>query len=225
MEFEASTSFTYHFARYVILPALLDLPEVKSGEPFLLRELAWPLIDGRLSPQQQSTKVKRAQADGMISIGQSVRYYVPFIAKNTGMLTNVGNGVFRLPSEADLKSEDLLNAAIDDEEDSESSEFDGHVYAFSFPSIVKAGQAFPIKIGKTVGDVAARIQDQCKGSASFENPVILGSWAVQRVGPTELAIHNVLKARGKWRENAPGREWFDTTMDEVSAIVKFVTAV
>lgn len=127
--------------------------------------------------------------------------------------------------EADLKSEDVLNAAIDDEEDSESSDFDGHVYAFSFPSIVKAGEAFPIKIGKTVGDVTARVQDQCKGSASFENPVILGSWPVQRLGPTELAIHNVLKARGKWREDVPGREWFNTTMDEVSDIIKFVTAV
>ena len=48
MDFEASTSFTYNFARYEILPALMALDVVRSGEPFLLREHAWPLIDERL---------------------------------------------------------------------------------------------------------------------------------------------------------------------------------
>jgi hypothetical protein len=37
-----------------------------------------------------------------------------------------------------------------------------------------------------------------------------------------LAVHNVLKARGKWRDTAPGTEWFDTTVAEVEAILKFV---
>jgi hypothetical protein len=33
----------------------------------------------------------------------------------------------------------------------------------------------------------------------------------------------VLKARGKWRENAPGKEWFDTTISEIEEIIQFVT--
>jgi hypothetical protein len=45
---------------------------------------------------------------------------------------------------------------------------------------------------------------------------------VNRVGPTELAIQNILKARGKHREDAPGREWFDTTVSEVVAIIEYV---
>lgn len=73
-----------------------------------------------------------------------------------------------------------------------------------FVSFVANGQGTFIKIGKTVGDVEGRVAQQCKGSASFDNPVILGRWQVNRVGPTELAAHHVLKARGKWRENAPG---------------------
>ncbi len=34
----------------------------------------------------------------------------------------------------------------------------------------------------------------------------------------------MLKARGKWRENIPGAEWFNTTLAEVESIIAFVTA-
>ena len=50
----------------------------------------------------------------------------------------------------------------------------------------------------------------------------LGKWLVKRVGPTELAIHNTLKARDKHKEDAPGREWFNSTVAEVKAILDFV---
>jgi hypothetical protein len=45
---------------------------------------------------------------------------------------------------------------------------------------------------------------------------------VKRVGPTDLAIHNVLKARRKHKEDAPGREWFNATAAEVKAIAEFM---
>jgi hypothetical protein len=70
--------------------------------------------------------------------------------------------------------------------------------------------------------VESRIAEECKGSATFEQPKLLGKWPAKRVGPTELAIHNVLKARGKHREDAPGREWFNATIAEVKAIIDFV---
>ena len=63
---------------------------------------------------------------------------------------------------------------------------------------------------------------QCKGSASFDLPRVLGRWRVNRIGAMELAIHNVFKARGQWREHAPGSEWFDATPSEVQAIIAFV---
>jgi len=34
---------------------------------------------------------------------------------------------------------------------------------------------------------------------------------------------NILKARNKWRENVPGKEWFDTNLKEIEAILKFVS--
>jgi hypothetical protein len=221
MDFEPSRSFAYRFSRYELLPELQQLPEAQSGEPFKLRELAWPLVDNHLSPEQQAIKVKKAKSDATESMGQIVRFYVPFLVRELGVFENLGKGYYRSNTEIDVADEDLRDAAIE-EGDELSDEFAGKVYAFSFPSIVRTEGEFPIKIGKTTGDVEARVTDQCKGSAVFERPVVLSSWAVERVGPTELAIHNVLKARGKHKEDAPGREWFSTTMAEIEGIIGFV---
>jgi hypothetical protein len=75
----------------------------------------------------------------------------------------------------------------------EASDLDGWIYAFSFPAIQQPDRAFPIKVGKTAGDVDSRVNDQCKQSATFENPIVLGRWRVKRVGPMELAVPNAAK--------------------------------
>jgi hypothetical protein len=221
MDFEPTRSFAYRFSRYVLLPELQQLPQTQTGEPFLLRELAWPLIDAHLTPEQQAIRLKRAKAEGDESMGQIIRFYIPFLAKELGVFVNLGKGLFRSQTEADVSDEDLADAAIDAGEEA-AEDFEGFIYAFSFPTIVNKNGPFPIKVGKTTGDVAARVTDQCRASASFEQPVVLASWGVKRVGPTELAIHNTLKARGKHREDAPGREWFDTTVAEIESIIEFV---
>jgi T5orf172 domain len=220
IEFQPTRSFAYRFSRYTILPELQCLPEAQSGEPFKLRELAWPIIDRLLTPQQQAIRVKKAQSDADEPMGQIIRFFVPLLVKELGVFENLGGGNFRSQTEAEVSETDLEDAAID-AGDEATDDLGGHIYAFSFPSIIKDG-VFPVKIGKTTGDVAKRVTEQCKGSATFEQPTILGSWKVKRVGPTELAIQNILKARGKHREDAPGREWFDTTVSEVVAIIEYV---
>ena len=96
------------------------------------------------------------------------------------------------------------------------------VYAYSFPSIIRQAGKFPIKVGLTTGDdAAARVKSQCKQTCCFEHPKVLQVWNVQRVSAVEDAIHATLKARGSKRD-APGTEWFDTTPEEIDAIVKFV---
>lgn len=221
MEFEPTRSFAYRFSRYELLPELQQLPETQSGEPFLLRDLAWPLIDSHLSPDQQAIRVKKANSDATETMGQIIRFYVPFLTKELGIFESLGKGYYRAQMESDVSEEDLKDAAIE-AGDEVSDEFGGWIYAFSFPSIVKEKGAFPIKVGKTTGDVESRVEDQCRCSAAFEKPVVLRTWNVARVGPTELAIHNILKARGKHREDAPGREWFDTTPVEIDTILDFV---
>jgi hypothetical protein len=222
-DFEPTRSFAYRFVRYTVLPEVTK-EVAKLGEAkFLLREIAWPIIDRLLTKEQQAVRVLKAKSEGDDSMSSIVRFYVNFLAKGLDLYESLGEGYFRAYTESEISEDDMVDAAIDSG-DEEASEFEGWIYAFSFPSIVKTDGAFPIKIGKTVGDVKKRVADQVKGSASFEQPVILGQWQVKRVGPSELAIHNVLKARSKWRENAPGTEWFDSTVAEVESIIDFVSS-
>lgn len=224
--FEPSRSFCYHFARYQAIPEILMRPEVASGAPFRLIDSAKPVIDEHLTPDQQAIMVKKKQSDREESIVKIIKFYIPFIAKNTEQLISLGDGFFRLPTPEDISEDELedaeLEEAVSEGDTAEVDTFDGSVYAFSFPTLVKVGAPFPIKVGKATGDVDKRVEAQCKGSATFENAVILGRWQVKRVGAVESAIHKVLQSRGKWRENAPGAEWFDTTIEEIQSIVTFI---
>ncbi len=157
----------------------------------------------------------------MEPIHSIVKFFVSFIAKEQETFVRIGDGVYRSKTAEDISDVELEESALADG-DEEAAEFEGWIYAFSFPVLVRIDAPFPIKIGKTIGDVDGRVAQQCKGSASFDNPIILGRWQVNRVGPTELAVHNVLKAKGKWRDSVPGVEWFNTTVSEVQSILEFV---
>jgi hypothetical protein len=185
--------------------------------------LAQNVINRYLTLEQQQIKVKKAQSDKTEPVHSIVKFFVSFIAKELKTFVRVGDGVYRATTAEDISDVELEESALEDG-DEETAEFEGWIYAFCFPALVRNDQPFPIKIGKTITSVEERVLQQCKGSASFDNPVILGKWQVNRVGPTELAAHNVLKARGKWRENVPGVEWFNTTITEVQQILVFISA-
>lgn len=218
---DTSRSAAYRLARYTILPELRVEAEKIRDEPFLLREVALPIIEKHVPLEYRDVFIPFAKAEGGERFIQTVKWYVSFLSKEQGLFENLGKGYFRNKTEEDIDDEVLAESALE-EGDEEAGEFDGWIYAFSFPSIIKTDGLFPIKIGKTVRDVDARVMDQAKGSACFENPVVLARWQVKRVGPTELAIHNVLKARSQWIDNAPGREWFRSTVADVKSIVDFI---
>lgn len=227
--FEATNSWCYHFARYEALPQIMRMPEVTSGQPFRLVEFVKKVMNEHLTPSQQETKYARRDTGESLSIAATVKFYVPFVAKNTQQLVRLGGGMFRIPSvedvddEADEAAETALSGRLG--EDGDVGDFDGWIYAFTFPALVHERGRFPIKIGRTVVDVEARILGQCRSSAAFDRPLILGRWPVKRVVVVESAIHQVLKARGLWREQALGSEWFDTRLEEVAEILNFVTRV
>jgi hypothetical protein len=56
--------------------------------------------------------------------------------------------MYRLKSDADIQQE-MEETELDAEDDEETIEFDGWIYAFSFPVLVKNGAIFPIKIAST----------------------------------------------------------------------------
>ncbi len=219
--FEPTRSFCYQFARYTVLPEVTKIMEAGSGETYRLSTLAQQVIDTHLTPEQQQLRIKKAQSERTDPVHSIVKFFTAFIAKELQLFVKVDEGLYRAKTASDISDTELEEVALADG-DEEAAEFDGWIYAFSFPALIRTDAPYPIKIGKTIGSVEDRVAQQCKGSATFDNPVILGRWQVQRVGPFELAIHNTLKTWGKWRENVPGIEWFDTTVPEVEAIIGFL---
>lgn len=217
-QFEPTRSNAYRLARYVILPEITT--EVAIGQTVRMRDKVAEIAPRYITPEQASILIPKAKAEGSDKFISIVGFFAHYFADEMPTdWENVGKGNFKR-IDAEAVAEQVIESA--DEDDSGDVEFNGWVYAFSFPTIAKPDQPFPIKIGKTITDVDNRVNDQAKGSAVFEKPVILGKWQVKRVGHAELAVHNVLKARGKWIEDAPGREWFLTTVSEISSVIEFI---
>lgn len=225
IEFEPTKSFCYRFARYELLDEIAKEPEALAGAPFKMLDVSKRVIERHLTPVQLAVEIPAAEANRVDTIYGTLKFFVALHAKrlsNSPFVWLGNGGMYRLKSDADIQQE-MEETELDAEDDEEIIEFDGWIYAFSFPVLVKDGTTFPIKIGKTINDVEERVAYQCKGSATFENPIILGQWQVKRVGAVESAIHATLKSRGQWRENVPGTEWFDTTLGDIEEIVKFIT--
>lgn len=214
--FEPTRSYVYNAARYELLPRIAEIARDFGDEPFLLREISKRLLVETYSPDQLEIKIKKAKSDATEKMSTIFGFYIPFLAENLKVFENMGGGQFRnISIEEELAEADAVATDVE-------SNDAGIIYAYTFPSIRKAGDKFPIKVGlTTTGDADARVIQQCKQTCCFEYPKILMTWEVQRVAAVEDAIHSTLEARGSKRQ-APGTEWFDTTIEEVDSIVKFV---
>ncbi len=214
--FEPTRSYVYNAARYELLPKIEEIAHDFGDEPFLLRDITKRLLAETYTQEQLDTRVKKAKSDATEKISTIFGFYVPFLAENLRVFENVGGGLFKNYSlDEELAEADAVATDV-------TSNDSGIIYAYSFPSIIKAEIKFPIKVGlTTTGDAEARVTQQCKQTCCFEYPVILKTWEVQRVAVIEDAIHSILEARGSKRK-APGTEWFDTTVIEVESILNFI---
>lgn len=216
--FEATRSYAYKAARYELLPALEKIAEPFGDQPFLLRDLWKPLLRKTYTQEQLDALVPKAQSpDVKEKMSVIIGFYIPFLAEELKVFERLGGGMFR-----NISLEEEL-AEVDAVATDATSDDDGIIYAYTFPAIRKDdGQRFPIKIGlTTTGDAQARVMQQCKTTCCFDYPVILATWKVRRVGAVEDAIHSTFEARGSKRD-APGTEWFNTTLDEIESVVKFI---
>jgi hypothetical protein len=219
--FEPSRSYVYRATRYELLPQIQELTKDRGSEPFRLRDIWNPLLERTYPAEQLDIRVRRERSEATDKMRAIFGWYIPYLAEGLKLFENLGAGMFRNISldeevaEADAVAPDTAQDAEDDDDGA------GIIYAYTFPSIRKDGR-FPIKVGLTVaGDAETRVAQQCKQACCFEHPVILRSWSVPRVAAVETAIHRTLEARGFKRE-APGAEWFNTTLDEVETIVNFI---
>lgn len=223
--FEPTNSWAYRFSRYTAIPEILLAPEVASGAPFRLIEQTRRVMSNHLTEEQQQSTYIRAQSGKVSTISKAIRWYIPFIAKKTGQLVGEGEGIYRLPREDDFDEDELAEEALEesaDEVEEDETDLSGWIYAFTFPLIRKPEGNYPIKVGMTLNDVERRVTSQCRSSAAFEQPVVVARWSVNNMGAAERAIHNVLKYRGRWRKDAPGKEWFDTHPNELGRIIEFL---
>lgn len=214
--FEPTRSYIYNAARYELLPRIAEIARDFGDEPFLLREISKRLLAETYTPEQLEIKIKKAKSDTTEKMSAIFGFYIPFLAENLKVFENLGGGKFRNISIEEEMAE--ADAVATDVESNDA----GIIYVYSFPSIMKINGKFPVKVGlTTTGDADARVIQQCKQTCCFEYPKVLMTWEVQRVAAVEDAIHSTLEARGSKRQ-APGTEWFDTTLEEVESIVKFV---
>jgi hypothetical protein len=216
--FEPTRSYAYKAARYELLPRLEEIAEPFGDQPFLLRDLWQPLLVETYTQEQLDVLIPKAQnPDIKEKMRVIIGFYIPFLAEELKVFERLGRGMFR-----NISLEEEL-AEVDAVATDANSDDDGIIYAYTFPTIRKEdGQRFPIKIGlTTTGDAQARVIQQCKTTSCFDYPVILATWKVLRVGAVEDAIHSTLEARGSKRD-APGTEWFNTTLDEIETVVKFI---
>jgi hypothetical protein len=214
--FEATRSYIYRAARYELLPKIAEIARSFGDEPFLLREISKRVLRDTYTPEQLEIRIKKAKSDVTEKMRNIFGFYIPFLAENLKVFENLGGGMFKnISIEEELAEADAVATDVE-------SNDPGLIYAYSFPSIRKNDGRFPIKVGlTTTGDTEARVTQQCKQTCCFEYPIVLKTWEVQRVAAVENAIHSTLEARGSKRRS-PGNEWFDTTIDEIEAIVKFV---
>jgi len=214
--FEPTRSYVYKASRYELLPRIEEIARTFGDEPFLLREISNRVLTDTYTPEQLEIPIKKAKSDVTEKMSKIFGFYIPFLAKNLQVFENLGGGQFRNISIDEEVAE--ADAVATDVESNDS----GIIYAYSFPSIRRSDGRFPIKVGlTTTGDADARVTQQCKQTCCFEYPVVLKTWEVQRIAAVEHAIHSALEARGSKRQ-APGTEWFDTTLEEIETIVKFV---
>jgi hypothetical protein len=214
--FEPTRSYVYNAARYELLPRIAEKVRGYGDKPFLLREISKQLLAETYTPEQLEIRIKKAKSDATEKMKNIFGFYIPFLAENLRVFERVGGGMFKNISIDEELAE--ADAVATDVESNDS----GIIYAYSFPSIRKSDGKFPIKIGLTVtGDASERVTQQCKQTCCFEYPIVLKTWEVQRVAAVEDAVHSTLEARGSKRQ-APGTEWFDTTLEEIEAIVNFV---
>jgi hypothetical protein len=216
--FEPTRSYVYRAARYELLPRIADIAKSFGQDPFRLRDIWRPLLAETYTPEQLEIKVKKAQSDTTEKMSTIFGFYIPYLAENLKVFENLGGGMFRnIPLEEEIAEADAVATDIEANDA-------GTIYAYSFPSIMKADSKFPIKVGlTTTGDAQARVTQQCKTTCCFEFPEVLRTWEVQRVAAVEDAIHSILDARGSKRQS-PGAEWFNTTLGEVQSIVDFILA-
>ena len=145
---------------------------------------------------------------------------------NEGFLENVGYSVWRL-HKPDGKIEIVAprkktEDTIEYKADKEIGEGKFSVYVYYFNKYrelaeLKGNDKWECKIGRTDVDAISRIMGQ-SGTCCPEMPHIGLIIHCNNSTLLEKTLHDVLKMRGRWITDSPGKEWFITAPEEIEQI-------
>lgn len=161
--------------------------------------------------------------------------------KNDGEVANPGYGVWMI---ADMEADEIEKlvdrveqASEDDDDVGEVAAFAAQrsfgvgaqcVYAFYLPAYRALAEQrgerwWPMKIGKTTGDLAVRMA--ALSTSMPETPCVALALRTDDANLLERALHAALKLRGRHLSEAGGSEWFRCSPDEVLDVYRFLVAV
>lgn len=200
--------------------------------PGIFRELLIELFDGALFSRQTAITTiseRYVQLGGIIEQGRDL--VAVFKAATQAMqkqeigLLNKGYGIWELhyvKNETtiikDNTSEEKINYAVDET----IGTGDNSVYVYYYDVYVELAKLkglsiWECKVGRTDRDPINRVLGQA-GTCYPELPHIALVIKCSDSSVLEAALHNILKMRGRWIDDAPGTEWFMTTPQEIKDI-------
>jgi hypothetical protein len=157
--------------------------------------------------------------------------------KVSGGAENPSTGYWRISSHSgELQQDQSVGDAPIAEEEGEGEaqvfqplmslgEGDESVYLYYYPAyktIALAGGSdkWLCKIGRTDSSANLRISSQSTGMP--ERPEIGLVYRTNDSRTLESVLHGILSLRNQWSESSSGVEWFDTSVEDVLAIIRFV---
>lgn len=99
------------------------------------------------------------------------------------------------------------------------------LYVYFFPAYRDQAaylgrDTWPIKVGMSTTDAGLRMRDQV-GTAMPERPVVGMLYRTDDARTLERLVHSTLRTRGRHLKDAPGSEWFLSSVQEVRSIIEF----
>ena len=200
--------------------------------PNIFAELLILLFDGKQFKRTTAIEViTQYHHDGGGVLGK--KEYVSVFKKacqnlSSSGLSNIGYGTWRLNYE--IPEVEVIEEKIRDTVEYAADKTIGAgysaVYVYYYDTYKKYAEAcghsiWECKIGRTDKDPLQRIFGQA-GTCYPELPHIALIIKCSNSLQLEAALHNILKLRNRWIENAPGTEWFLTSPAEIESVYHII---
>lgn len=204
------SSVAYRYTGVPLVSSIVEklIPDMGLTGPMTRNEIVGLVTDehikrGGLPPKASATSVVKRALKHLAEAGRA---------------ESVSYGYWRF---VDATSPSKIKEPVEIGEGKES------VYVYYFPAYRDQAaylghEDWPLKIGRTAGEVGYRIKDQGT-TAMPEDPIIGMIYRTDDATSAERLLHAMLTQRGKHVSGAPGKEWFMTSVREVREILDFAT--